>query len=184
SGTSQDYHDAWFMGFTDRLVVGVWVGNDDNTPMKHVTGGSLPATIWRQFVTKATPLVGPPSLPPAPPDQQQNATQQPGDQASGNPATPSGLCDPQACSGRYHSFNSSDCTYQPYAGPRRLCEMGAQPASVAQQPSAPETTGAATTGEQAPHCNVEACARIYSSFDPADCTYKPFGRTSRQQCQR
>src|SRR5262249_39801757 len=54
TGTSQDYHDAWFMGFTDSLVVGVWVGNDDNSPMKRVTGGSLPATIWKQFVTKAT----------------------------------------------------------------------------------------------------------------------------------
>jgi penicillin-binding protein 1A len=53
TGTTQDYRDAWFIGFTPELVVGVWVGNDDNRPMNGVTGGSLPATIWREFVTQA-----------------------------------------------------------------------------------------------------------------------------------
>jgi membrane peptidoglycan carboxypeptidase len=53
TGTSQDYRDAWFIGFTPDLVVGVWVGNDDNAAMNGVTGGSLPATIWRDFVTQA-----------------------------------------------------------------------------------------------------------------------------------
>ena len=53
TGTTQDYRDAWFIGFTPELVVGVWVGNDDNAPMNGVTGGSLPATIWREFVTQA-----------------------------------------------------------------------------------------------------------------------------------
>jgi 1A family penicillin-binding protein len=53
TGTSQDYHDAWFVGFTSNLIVGVWVGNDDNTPMNNVTGGSLPATIWHDFVAGA-----------------------------------------------------------------------------------------------------------------------------------
>jgi len=56
TGTSQDYRDAWFVGFTPDLVVGVWVGNDDNSPMKGVTGGSLPATIWQDFVKSAEPL--------------------------------------------------------------------------------------------------------------------------------
>jgi penicillin-binding protein 1A len=56
TGTSQDYRDAWFVGFTPDLVVGVWVGNDDNSPMKGVTGGSLPATIWHDFVRSAEPL--------------------------------------------------------------------------------------------------------------------------------
>jgi penicillin-binding protein 1A len=49
TGTSQDYRDAYFIGFTVDLVVGVWVGNDDNTPMAGVTGGALPAQIWRAF---------------------------------------------------------------------------------------------------------------------------------------
>ena len=42
TGTGQDFRDAWFIGFTAELVTGVWVGNDDNSPMNKVTGGSLP----------------------------------------------------------------------------------------------------------------------------------------------
>jgi penicillin-binding protein 1A len=53
TGTSQDYRDAIFIGFTDDLVVGVWVGNDDNTPLGQVAGGGLPARIWRDFMTQA-----------------------------------------------------------------------------------------------------------------------------------
>jgi penicillin-binding protein 1A len=65
TGTSQDYRDAWFIGFTADLVTGVWVGNDDNTPMNKVTGGSLPTRIWHDFMTAT--LVGTPPQPlPAP----------------------------------------------------------------------------------------------------------------------
>ena len=53
TGTTQDHRDAWFIGFTEDLVVGVWVGNDDHTPMNGVTGGGLPAQIWRSFVAQA-----------------------------------------------------------------------------------------------------------------------------------
>ncbi len=53
TGTSQDYRDAWFVGFTSDLVVGVWVGNDDDTPMNGVVGGSIPASIWHDFVAAA-----------------------------------------------------------------------------------------------------------------------------------
>jgi penicillin-binding protein 1A len=53
TGTTQDYHDAWFVGFTTDYVAAVWVGNDDSSPMKTVTGGSLPATIWRDVMTVA-----------------------------------------------------------------------------------------------------------------------------------
>ena len=53
TGTSQDYRDAWFMGFTSHLVGGVWVGNDDNSPTGRVTGGSVPARIWRKVMAKA-----------------------------------------------------------------------------------------------------------------------------------
>ncbi|MBL26166.1 MAG: penicillin-binding protein [Rhodospirillaceae bacterium] len=51
TGTSQDFRDAWFVGYVPGLVVGVWVGNDDSSAMKNVTGGTLPAIIWRRFVT-------------------------------------------------------------------------------------------------------------------------------------
>ncbi len=50
TGTSQDFRDAWFVGYTADLVVGVWVGNDDGTPMREVTGGGVPAGIWRDFM--------------------------------------------------------------------------------------------------------------------------------------
>ena len=61
TGTSSDYKDAWFVGFTAQLVTGVWVGNDDNKPMKKITGGSIPATVWHDYMTKA--MEGLPSKP-------------------------------------------------------------------------------------------------------------------------
>jgi len=54
TGTSQDFRDAWFIGFTDRYAAAVWVGNDDNSPMKRVTGGLIPASIWREIMTEAS----------------------------------------------------------------------------------------------------------------------------------
>jgi penicillin-binding protein 1A len=54
TGTTQDYRDAWFVGYTADLVAGVWLGNDENTPMYNVTGGSLPAETWRRFMLAAT----------------------------------------------------------------------------------------------------------------------------------
>jgi penicillin-binding protein 1A len=66
TGTSSEYRDAWFVGFTDALVVGVWVGNDDGRPMPRVTGGSLPARIFREFILRAQGDL-PFRPPPAPP---------------------------------------------------------------------------------------------------------------------
>lgn len=57
TGTTQEYRDAWFVGFTPDLIVGVWVGNDDNTPMNKVVGGDLPANIWHDFVGRAQPIL-------------------------------------------------------------------------------------------------------------------------------
>ena len=114
TGTSQDHRDAWFVGFTDDLVVGVWVGNDDRSPMKGMTGGSLPAQIWKRFVTTATPLLARPKTPevaevagPSLPRQVPNQPQ----------------CNQNACAALYNSFRASDCTYQPYSGSRRLCDI-------------------------------------------------------------
>jgi len=53
TGTTQDYHDALFIGFVGDLVIGVWVGNDDNAPMRRVAGGGLPAQIWHDFASYA-----------------------------------------------------------------------------------------------------------------------------------
>jgi len=53
TGTTDDYRNAWFIGFTPSLVTAVWVGNDDNTPMRRVVGGMVPARIWRAFMKPA-----------------------------------------------------------------------------------------------------------------------------------
>lgn len=111
TGTSQNYRDAWFVGFSELLVVGVWVGNDDGTPMDKVTGGRLPARIWKDFMTEALALA-----------------------AAGQAASISGVsadaqgdrvgpqCNYRACARAYRSFRTSDCSFQPYGGPRRLCD--------------------------------------------------------------
>ena len=49
TGTSQNARDAWFIGFTSSYVVGVWMGSDDNTPLKGVVGGNLPSIIWSEI---------------------------------------------------------------------------------------------------------------------------------------
>ncbi|MBZ7925647.1 PBP1A family penicillin-binding protein [Ensifer adhaerens] len=102
TGTSQNNRDAWFVGFTEPLVAGVWVGNDDDTPMKGVTGGALPAHIWRDFMREAMQAPAAGTL-------------------VESPANPQS-CNITACSRNYRSFRPSDCTYQPYYGERRLCE--------------------------------------------------------------
>ncbi|MEE2661509.1 MAG: PBP1A family penicillin-binding protein [Pseudomonadota bacterium] len=55
TGTSQQFRDAWFVGYSDELVTGVWMGNDDGSPMKGVTGGGHPARLWRKFTQLVTP---------------------------------------------------------------------------------------------------------------------------------
>ncbi|WP_328805801.1 PBP1A family penicillin-binding protein [Sabulicella rubraurantiaca] len=76
TGTTQEHRDAWFIAFTPDIVVGVWVGNDDNTPTNGVTGGELPARMWQAFVGEASRIrvAAPPApqpaaaaAPPAPP---------------------------------------------------------------------------------------------------------------------
>jgi penicillin-binding protein 1A len=77
TGTTSDYKDAWFVGYTGGFVTAVWTGKDDNTSMKRVTGGGAPAEIWRTFMSaalprlKATPIPGgmvePPPIAPTDP---------------------------------------------------------------------------------------------------------------------
>lgn len=63
TGTTQDYRDAWFVGFTADLVAGVWMGNDDGTPMKRITGGTLPARLWHDVMMAAHTGLPPRDLP-------------------------------------------------------------------------------------------------------------------------
>ena len=71
TGTSQDNRDALFVGYAGDLVVGVWIGNDDNSPMRGIRGGGLPARIWRQFMGEAVRGAVPPrrAAPVAPPEE-------------------------------------------------------------------------------------------------------------------
>jgi penicillin-binding protein 1A len=63
TGTSQDFRDAWFIGYTANLVTGVWLGNDDNSPTKKATGGGLPVDVWTRFMKAAHQGVPVASLP-------------------------------------------------------------------------------------------------------------------------
>lgn len=62
SGTSQEFRDAWFIGYTSHLIAGVWLGNDDNSPTRKVSGGKLPVEIWSRFMRLAHQGVPPQPL--------------------------------------------------------------------------------------------------------------------------
>jgi penicillin-binding protein 1A len=87
TGTSQDFRDAWFIGYTGSLVTGVWIGNDDNSPMNKATGGGLPVEIWARFMKdalkgsppsglpmSAPPVLAPPAAAPRMPEIFQRST--------------------------------------------------------------------------------------------------------------
>ncbi|ANW00909.1 PBP1A family penicillin-binding protein [Bradyrhizobium icense] len=181
TGTSQDHRDAWFIGFNESLVIGVWVGNDDHSPMRGVTGGSVPVQIWRRFVEAAGAVAwtGPhiaaePTAAPletAGTDDRGNMSDLLG--FSGTAMRVSPECDREACSDAYESFRASDCTYQPYQGERQICNIpparGTPDASMAQIPANSS-------------CNVGVCSRRYRSFDSTDCSYQPYGGGPRRFC--
>jgi membrane peptidoglycan carboxypeptidase len=189
TGTAQDYRDAWFIGFNDELVVGVWVGNDDHSPMDRVTGGSLPAEIWKRFMTSATNVVAreepageTPEL--AAPQGQGRSDQNPA--ASAQPSE-GDTCNYQACARTYQSFRAYDCTYQPYgSSERRVCgKMSTSRPRTAEFPFSPDSLFAPRPQERgAARCNVAACADIYESFDPATCTYQPYDGGPRRVCTK
>jgi membrane peptidoglycan carboxypeptidase len=113
TGTSQDHRDAWFVGFDNNLIVGVWLGNDDRAPMKGVTGGSLPVEIWKRFVEQSHPVISASARP--------EITRHSALIPSSIPQHEQAQCDLAACAAAYRSFRASDCTYQSYGGERKLC---------------------------------------------------------------
>jgi len=86
TGTTSDYKDAWFVGYTGGFVTAVWVGRDDNTPMRRVTGGGAPAAIWRQFMAAALPRLDVQRIPDGPPMPEgwQEGLQNPGQDPIGD----------------------------------------------------------------------------------------------------
>ncbi|MBX3512308.1 MAG: penicillin-binding protein 1A [Xanthobacteraceae bacterium] len=63
TGTSQDYRDAWFVGYTGALVTGVWIGNDDSSPTRRASGANLPVDVWNKFMRTAHQNLPPVELP-------------------------------------------------------------------------------------------------------------------------
>ena len=63
TGTTSDYKDAWFVGYTGGFTAAVWVGKDNDTPMRKVTGGGAPAEIWRNFMAAALPKLATQPIP-------------------------------------------------------------------------------------------------------------------------
>ena len=166
TGTSQDYRDAWFVGYSRELIVGVWVGNDDQTSMNHVTGGTLPARIWREFVAAATPELGA-RVETAP----ESGAMNPPESAA---EFQSPKCDVKSCAAEYASFRASDCTYQPYVGPRRMCDLRSSVVTAARH-FAPASAAEGT-------CAADLCASRFRSFDAATCSYQPYGGGPRAMC--
>jgi penicillin-binding protein 1A len=179
----------------------VWVGNDDGTSMKGVVGGSLPAAIWKRFMTQAPGLIAQgdaraanvtdgsaqaPSQPqPSQPQPSQPRPSQATQASSGEPQQ--AQCDYRACASR-RSFRASDCTYQPYDGPRRFCKMrprlATSPGQVSQPPSPGDAPQSPTQARAQAQCNMDVCSQFYSSFNPSDCTYQPYGGGPRRVCDR
>jgi len=107
-----------------------------------------------------------------------------GGNSSGTQTALQPKCDIIACTSAYHSFNPSDCTYQPSDGPRRLCKKGVAPRepSNAHSDTMQLNRADANSSANAP-CNVSACANAYQTFDPSDCTYQP-SNGPRRLCTR
>jgi penicillin-binding protein 1A len=99
TGTTSDYRDAWFVGYTGGFVASVWVGKDNNTPMKAVTGGSYPARVWRTFMTGALPKLKVSAIPGGAPSSEPASSDLIGDllmAPSGNPELPAAPPPPTA----------------------------------------------------------------------------------------
>jgi membrane peptidoglycan carboxypeptidase len=206
TGTAEDYRDAWFIGFNEHLVVGVWVGNDDNAPMRKVTGGDLPASIWKDFMTAAMKLPefhGPDSADEEPyastiEDLREWAPAEAlisgGFGRSEGSRALSATCDYEACSSVYRSFRSSDCSHKAYSGQRRLCLIGRDDETFDEDfeeellsegdgDVAEEFEEEVEMSGWGRSCNYEACSRSYLSFRASDCSYKAYSG-ERRLCRK
>jgi len=194
TGTSQNFRDALFVGWNDRLVVGVWVGNDDNSPMDEVTGGGLPAEIWARFLGSAPSD----TAAPAPAD----APAADGEVIATGAAPQDGAADPVAASvagtaprpeagDADADIDSTADAQQQTRQPGQLTAPDAMLGLLERASDGDLTVGEvrallegriATSGPQG--CNVESCSRAYRSFRVSDCTFQPYGNRPRERCDR
>jgi hypothetical protein len=150
----------------------------DNAAAARRSYGANPATPApddRAQVVQGSAAV--PAANPGPADAISPST--PNAAASAAPAPPPPQCDVNACASAYGSFRASDCTWQPYEGPRRLCTKGAA-ADVSPDASA---ANARADDNAVARCHYRTCAEHYSSFNPADCTYQPLDGP-RRRCEK
>jgi penicillin-binding protein 1A len=129
TGTSQDNRDAIFIGFAGDLVVGVWIGNDDNSPLGQVAGGGLPARIWRDF-TAAAVGAGPAQAAAAPPVEEPV-------EATGNLSFDVPLGNSGYQLGIDVNDNGVSVSAQPSPGDRRDQPPGREPPTINAPPAPP-----------------------------------------------
>jgi membrane peptidoglycan carboxypeptidase len=163
TGTAQDYRDAWFIGFDNALTVGVWVGNDDRSPMDRVVGGSIPAMIWKKFMQRAeaTATIASTNQPPAP-------------ITGGNaPAAAASNSAPAASTGTPPASDGTPTVTAKQEPQRRGALFNQSTAASASfWPSAANS------------CNIPVCSQFYHSFRESDCTYQPYDGGPRRVCER
>lgn len=142
TGTTNDGRDAWFIGFTPDFVAGVWVGNDDNTPMVGVWGGNVCAPIWAQVMKKAHALRGGVGSFPVPPRSQPQsapaevASRPASESVSGSPASPSPelvrvlVCEESGCQPTEYCPHVRVESFPVGQEPSQICPLHEQPPLV------------------------------------------------------
>lgn len=188
TGTTQSWRDALFVGWGNGLVVGVWVGNDDNTPMDEVTGGSLPAQIWAAFLSGDTsaPVVEAPASEPvaaAEPERAEGRTETASVEASETQnetaARESGF--PEGVK----AVDAPERSVETLRDTLRAAQNGEPIDSDRVRQVVADLI--AQTGEpvaRVQSCNVASCDRAYRSFRASDCTFQPYGGGPRKLCTR
>ncbi len=186
TGTTQDYRDAWFIGFNDSLIVGVWVGNDDHSPMKGVVGGSLPAMIWKDFMQQtgaptttaglsATTNSEEPALP-----KETSASSE----RSPTPAPQEAQKETSGSAEQSAAPPPKEAQKVIAEAPERSPTLSSAEARQEKSASSEESPAIAPEEEGNAQCNISTCEEFYHSFRASDCTYQPYWGGPRQYCDR
>jgi penicillin-binding protein 1A len=179
TGTSQNFRDALFVGWAGDMIAGVWVGNDDNSPMDEVTGGGAPAQIWADVMTASATL---------PADTQIARDEQTSAEAAlPETALPQADTSPQTTS--LPQIDEGEATgVRTVTTPRRMgaaeLETLLEAAREGDVDALVRTIRSAPRQGQATVCNVRRCERSYRSFRASDCTFQPYGGGPREICTR